>query len=118
MPLTSNLSRTKLWAESPEPHTLPEWPVVETIILLTPVIGLGHFTEKNIDEVVARFRFLEALQGCFITSSAKDMPVPESIIRALVGLRTNVSEETRGKFQKRGAGVCFPDGLKKAGRYA
>jgi hypothetical protein len=113
MSLNYNLTGTAFSKGEGRIPDRPEWPVVSTIIMLTPVIGIGTFTEKNIDEVIARFRFLEALQGCFITSAGKDMPVPESIIRDLVGLKTNVTTETRGRFQKRVADVFFRDGLKK-----
>lgn len=114
MSLSYNLSNTKLWAQSHEPHTMPEWPVVNTIILVTPLIGIGSFTEKNIDEVVARIRFVEMLNGKLMYSgvSGKELAIPESIIRDLVGLTTNVANETRASFTKRLISGWFTDTLR------
>jgi hypothetical protein len=92
---------------------LPEWPVVETIMMMTPVIGIGEFTDKNINEVVARFRYYEALHGHVLTTRGKGIPIPEKIIRSLVGLKTNVGLETRGKWQKRMADLFFRQSLRE-----
>jgi len=45
-------------------------------------------------------------------SGGKDVPLPESIIRSLVGLTTNASTQTRGQFQKRIADNWFLDTLR------
>jgi len=108
--LSYNFARTA-YAAQDEQAREQEWPVVSVVILLTPVIGIGSFTDKNINEVVARIRFLETLRGSMIHSGGKDVALPESIIRSLVGLTTNASTETRGKFQKRIADAWFRDTL-------
>jgi hypothetical protein len=109
--LSYNFARTAYAAQDAQARE-QEWPVVSTVILLTQVIGIGSFTEKNINEVVARIRFLETLRGKLMHSGGKDVPLPESIIRSLVGLTTNASTQTRGQFQKRIADNWFLDTLR------
>jgi len=111
MALSYNFARTA-YAAQDEQAREQEWPVVSTIILMTQVIGIPSFTDKNINEVVARIRFLEALRGGLLTSGGHECSVPESIIRSLVGLTTNASTQTRGQFQKRIADNWFLDTLR------
>ena len=113
--LSYNFARTP-YAAQDEKAREQEWPIVSTVILLTQAIGVSAFTAKNIDEVVARIRFLELLRGKMIYSgvTGKDMQVPESIIRSLVGLTTNVPTETRAHFQKRIADAWFRDALARS----
>jgi hypothetical protein len=110
--LSYNFARTA-YAAQDEQAREQEWPVVSMVILLTQVIGIGSFTKKNINEVVARIRFLETLRGAFMHTGGKDVPLPASIIRSLVGLTTNAPTETRGKFQKRIADNWFLDTLRE-----
>jgi|SRR5689334_15656597 len=98
--LSYNFSRTP-YAAQDEQAREQEWPVVSTVILMTQVIGIPTFTAKNINEVVARIRFLEALRGGLLTSRGKDVKVPVSIIRSLVGLTTNASSQTWATFRSR-----------------
>jgi len=113
--LSYNFARTP-YAAQDEKAREQEWPIVSTVILLTQAIGVSAFTAKNIDEVVARIRFLELLRGKMIYGgvTGKDMQVPESIIRSLVGLTTNVPTETRAHFQKRIADAWFRDALARS----
>lgn len=115
MSLNYNLSATVLRASNKDVEdlsTLPEWPVVETLILMTMNIGMGEWSVKNIKEVIARIRLLELVHGHFLTSRGKGMPIPEPIIRSLVGLRTNVRLEPRAGWQKRHIDGYFRDALK------
>jgi len=88
--------------------------VVDTIIRVMPIIGVGGITAKNVADVVARIRYFEALRGCVLIGfKGKDMPIPETIIRSLVGLTTNVTPETTGSYYKRIAANWFRDAVRK-----
>ena len=114
MALSYNFARTA-YAAQDEQAREQEWPVVSTVILMTQVIGIPTITDKNINEVIARIRFLEALRGGLLTSRGKDVKVPESIIRSLVGLTTNAASQTWATFRSRIADNWHLDTLRKEG---
>jgi hypothetical protein len=68
----------------------------ECMIWGSIAVDLGEVTEKNVDEWMFRLRFLERI-GRGITNT----PMPESIVRRWVGLKMNVSTETRKKWMKK-----------------
>lgn len=100
MSLNYNLSRTE-WAKQDETAREQEWPVVNAIILSTMVLGVDGISEKNVEEVVTRIRFFEALEGGFLTQRGKSIPIPEPIIRSLIGLTVNVSPVSWKAFSRR-----------------
>ena len=83
------------------------WGYVEAAIFMTMGIGIGQWTEENIDEVVERVRLWEAKHGPTLTfwpeseEKPKDVPLPEDVIRAMVGLRTNAGYEPKKKWMAR-----------------
>ena len=80
-------------------------PVTETLIYGTMSIGIGHFTDKNIDEVAARFRIMEKLHGAFLykmeDGHRKDWFLSDEDFIAHIGLFCNVTRESRAKWVAR-----------------
>jgi hypothetical protein len=76
-------------------------PVTHALIFATLSVGIGDITDKNIDEFVARFRIIEKLQGPFIIEDGKGRPMEDHELAAHIGLRTNVSNETRAAWVRR-----------------
>lgn len=75
-------------------------------IWATMVIGIGHLTEKTIDEAVARCRMVEDLDGAFMRRGVEGKDGGTEIedvflwecLRDFVGLRTNVSYVSKTKW--------------------
>ena len=110
MSLNWNIGTTQAWKDSGQAWEKMEQPtVVDTIIRVMPVIGVSSITAKNVNDVVARIRYFEALRGCLLFNGAGEVPIPESIIRSLIGLTTNVSSETTASYHRRIAGNWFRD---------
>lgn len=77
-------------------------PVTEALIFGTMSIGIGAFTDKNIDEVVARFRVIEKVHGPMLTGKGgKPHFITDEEFIAHIGLTTNVSNETRVQWSRR-----------------
>lgn len=70
-------------------------PDTEFLIFATMAVGIGHITTDNWGEFAARLKL-----ASMTATRPYDIPEP-SVIKAHVGLRTNVSPETRAKFTKR-----------------
>jgi hypothetical protein len=97
--------KTTVWIPKPteeNPDACRMNPVTEALIFGTMSIGIGRFTEKNIGEVVARFRIIEKLQGPMLSAKdKKDRYITDEEFVAHIGLITNVSEETRSAWARR-----------------
>jgi len=100
MALTYNAAKTAWW-QQPEADRDQEWPVVEAVILFSMVLGVSKITKENVNDVLARIRFYEKLNGGFLTSNGHDCNVPASIVRSLIGLTTNVRQETWASYSRR-----------------
>lgn len=111
MSLNWNIGKTQAWKDAGQAWEKIEQPtVVDTIIRVMPVIGVSSITAKNVNDVIARIRYFEALRGCLlIGAKGRDMPIPEPIIRSLIGLTTNVSSETTASYHRRIADNWFRD---------
>lgn len=91
MALHWNIADTE-YQRQPEAQQKKEWPIVNLIILLTMPLGMGAITEKNVTEFITRIRLMEKLNGGYMhKDGGEDEPVPEEMIRKLIGLRTNVT---------------------------
>lgn len=93
-------------AESPEVLWSDERRAkTEYLIFATMTVGIGKWTAANIGEVYARLHLVEKIEGAPFSRIENDKRVdvyttPEEV-RALIGLGTNVSYETRAKFLRR-----------------
>ena len=76
-------------------------PVTHSLVMATMSISMGEITAKNADEFYARISIIDRLFGGFLIEDGKPAYLTPEHIRAHVGLRTNVSEETRAKWLKR-----------------
>ena len=82
-------------------------PVTNALIWGTMGVGIGHITDKNVDEFAARFRILEKLHGAFLYKPGKggkgkvDWYLSDEDFIAHIGLWCNVSFEARTKWVAR-----------------
>lgn len=78
-------------------------------IWATMAIGIGHLTEKTIDEAIARCRILEAVNGAWMHRGVEGKDGETEIedvylwplLRDFVGLKTNVGYESKTKWLNR-----------------
>lgn len=79
--------------------------MTEALIFATMSIGIGRWTEQNIEDVYARLKLIEALYGCLVyemrDGKREDHHLTPEDVRRYIGLRTNVAPETRASFVKR-----------------
>lgn len=68
----------------------------ECLIWGSIATDMGEITEKNVDEWLFRFKFLES-----VGKSITNQPMTRSVIERWVGLRMNVVTLTRKKWMKR-----------------
>lgn len=76
-------------------------PVTDVIILSTMMTGIGHITDKNIDEYAARYRIIEKLNGPFLRREGEEYCLTDEEIFAHIGLVCNVRNETRAEWTRR-----------------
>lgn len=81
-------------------------PVTDGLIWSTMSIGLGEITEKNINEWLVRLQFSDKLFGTLLIKAGEngervERPITREELVAHIGLRTNVTNETRAKWMKR-----------------
>lgn len=82
-------------------------PVTHTLIWNTISAGIGRLTEENLDEFAYRVFFWEKIFGAQMrrvnqeTKQFEEVSLTYEEIKAHVGLRTNVSMETRKVWEKR-----------------
>lgn len=77
-------------------------PVTEALIFGSISVGLSEISRSNIDEWVARFRIMEKLHGHFlIHGDGSPWYVSNEEFLAHIGLRVNVTDETRTQWTKR-----------------
>lgn len=68
-------------------------PGLYELLLFSVMIGLGSLTEKNLDEWDFRFQLYGRLHG--------ERMWPRQELRQFLGFSTNVSNETRARWQRR-----------------
>lgn len=68
----------------------------ECLIWGSLALDLGEITDKNVDEWMFRFKFLET-----VGRSITNVPMTRSVVERWVGMRTNVITLTRKKWMKR-----------------
>jgi hypothetical protein len=94
-----------VWIPAPteeDPEAVDMNPVTHVLIFSTMTVGLGEISRKNIDEFVARYRIIERLDGPFLRDGeGKARFVTDVEFLAHIGLRTNVSNETRAQWTSR-----------------
>jgi len=93
------------WTYTDESKTAVERmsPKTNVLIFSTMSVGMGSITEKNWREFFARLDMLQRAPGYAMLNDASGEPVyftPDDVF-AHVGLRTNVSNETTGKWATR-----------------
>jgi hypothetical protein len=86
---------------------------IDMLIYCTMFVGMGEITEKNFVEFFTRVHLLEKVNGTFLKQFDGDKLNPHEItlddVRNMIGLKTNVSTETRAKFMKRNLDGFFQD---------
>ncbi|MCG3778262.1 MAG: hypothetical protein JW388_0975 [Nitrospira sp.] len=107
MPLTLDLSGIsgykKVCLDSDEQIL----PVTKALIFATLSIGIGEWTVGNIKEVRFRLAFVSLIHGKPISALSSDCQSIEERdftkeeVEGHIGLRTNVSKDTRNQFIKR-----------------
>lgn len=73
-------------------------PKTQTLVLLTMPTGFNQITKKNVDEVWARVRLWEALNGPFCYDGESPDPLTREDVERHVGLATNAASFTRARF--------------------
>jgi len=68
----------------------------ECLIWGSIVLDMGDITEKNVDEWLFRFKFLEKINRSFT-----NQPMTVDVIRRWIGLRMNVITLSRKKWMKK-----------------
>lgn len=76
-------------------------PVTHSLIYATIVVGLGEITEKNAEEFYARLNCWERLNGTYMRNAEGPIFITPAEVRAHIGLKTNVPNETPTQFVKR-----------------
>ena len=90
-------------------------PVINTLIWATMAVGIGSITEENWREFAARMEITERLNGPFLKVSSNITPdklaiyglteapasFPLWVVKECIGLKTNVTNETRSAWSKR-----------------
>lgn len=115
---------TVCWTTASNPYTgKPEvvlHPRTETIIWACMSIGLGRITTENALDFYARVSLFERLFGVsrrvFVDGKHIVAPITLDDIRAHIGLRTNVSNETHAKWSKRIVALYIDDTTRRAER--
>ena len=91
----------KKCSRPPEEH---ERVIMDTLIKLTMVVGMGEITEKNKGEFYARVHLLDKVDGGFMSIMTEkgltDRPITPEDIERWVGLTTNVGNTSRAAFLK------------------
>lgn len=76
-------------------------PVTHGLIWATMAVGLGRITEGNAAEFGARLDLWQDLHGAFMSGPDGPVRITREEVLANVGLKCNVSDETRAAWIKR-----------------
>jgi len=86
------------WTDDAQTSVTRLSPTTSTLIFLSMQAGLGSITEKNWREFYTRVRMIEAVLGAMRASEAGAVYFTPDEVRSHVGLVTNVSDESKAKF--------------------
>lgn len=76
-----------------------EWPVTNALIWSTLVLQIGTITDKNIDEFCERMSICQKCFGALMVNpKGEDRWITRKDIEKRIGLRTNVTTESKSKF--------------------
>lgn len=68
---------------------------LETVIMMTMSLDIGHLTEKNLDDWLDRARIVEAIKGpTYHKSGERCLMGQREFMQKYVGLRTNVTTKS------------------------
>lgn len=70
----------------------------ESIILSTIIIGMGKITKNNYEKFYNRISLIERINGAFLWDGMKPCYIQEEDIKRMIGLKVNVSNQTKSKF--------------------
>jgi hypothetical protein len=92
------------WLPNPtkeDPGAVRLNPTTDALIWATMSVDIGDLSEKNLDEFTYRVFFYERAFQSFLNQGGDPLFLTAEEIKAHVGLRTNVSFETRSKWETR-----------------
>lgn len=76
-----------------------EWPITDALIWSTMFLQIGTITDKNIDEFCERMSIWQKCFGALMgNSKGEDRWITRKDIEKRIGLRTNVTTESKSKF--------------------
>lgn len=105
--------------------------ITETMIWATMAVGIGNLTEAEAPEFFARVSLYEKINGAFLKEARKgedgepllddkgnpvawdDRFITADDVRQHIGLKTNVSKETRAAWIKRVTKWDFDNGVRR-----
>ena len=76
-------------------------PIMHGLIWATMAVGLGKITEQNAAEFGARLDLWQDIHGGFMSGPDGPFRITREDVRNRIGLRCNVSDETRAAWIKR-----------------
>jgi hypothetical protein len=91
------------WYESKDDPTMLERMSVttNTLIMATMSVGLGEITDKNAEEFHRRLSWMERNGAYRVSRDGEPVAFTLDEVRAHIGMTTNVSNETKAKWNKR-----------------
>jgi hypothetical protein len=101
MALTWDITNVKDWESLKSEE---QWPITEAFIHYTMAIGIGHWTEKRLPEIIVRMRLMgldRFKRGNADNTGIETFTIGVDEIRKYIGLKTNVAYETQSKWLKR-----------------
>ncbi len=93
----------------------PEWPITDAIINSTMSVGIGEITDENAAEFTARLDVLTVVYGPPIFRDGEPSKITLEEVRRRIGLRVNVTPETRAQFTRRIGGALVGDAYRGRG---
>jgi hypothetical protein len=93
-------------------------PITNVLVFATMTIGIGAITEATAGEFWARLSMYERLGGALCATSDGPRPFTKQDIYDHIGLKTNVSEETRTKWIARIIKADLNDSAREFERFA
>ena len=90
------------WSDESQREVIRMHPVTYVLVMCTMSVGMGEITRKNWKEFYTRIYIAEQVWSQLLTDSngTPRLITPDEIL-SHIGLRTNVSEETRAAFHGR-----------------
>jgi len=104
MALSWNITDVKDWKKIDEEGIRG---VLDTLLYMTMIVGMGEITEKNYKQFFARLDFAQKVSGPFMwavnqkSKKPKNVLFTEEHIKRFIGLSTNVTYETPSAWVKR-----------------